>query len=302
MSTDVTDQGEQQTESTDATPARAGGIGRAMREISAGMRELQWAPVLLYGVGAGLLMPVSMLQAGVLAFVAGIVPVGVGLLLARSVKAHYTLHGFMAGTIGALVSAALLAGLIFYTAFGAQASAGLGPSAGSLAQVWAATSGFIAFSLLAFCTFGASTAGRIEERNRGMREEVRARGGSLARPGTIRAADDIRGLSLPQFGSYVNNLFKKKGFTFKDYRFIDKDKHLDLWLEYEGEPWHLRMTVADKVAPGTIESLLQEMKREDCQKGVVLTSTEFTPSAVKSAKGRPVVLIDGQTLYEIAEQ
>ncbi|HWQ13527.1 MAG TPA: restriction endonuclease [Roseiflexaceae bacterium] len=293
---------EQQSDSAPAGAAVSGGIGRAMREISTGMRELRWAPVLLYGIGAGLLMPVSMLQAGVLTFVAGIVPVGAGLLLARSVKGHYALHGFMAGAIGAIVSAALLAGLIFYTQFGAQAGASLGPGAGSLVEVWAATSGFIAFSLLAFCTFGASTAGRIEERNRGLREEVRARGGALERPGVIRGADDIRGLSLPQFGSYVNNLFKKKGFTFKDYRFIDKDKHLDIWMEYQGEPWHLRMTVADKVAPGTIESLLQDMKREDCRKGVVLTSTEFMPSAVKAAKGRPVVLIDGETLYEIAEQ
>ena len=59
--------------------------------------------------------------------------------------------------------------------------------------------------------------------------------------------------------------------------------------------------MADKVTTGTIESLLQEMKREDCRKGVVLASTEFQPSALKSAKGRPVVLIDGETLYEMAE-
>jgi HJR/Mrr/RecB family endonuclease len=131
---------------------------------------------------------------------------------------------------------------------------------------------------------------------------VKQRGGSLERPGVIRDPDDIRGLSLPQFGSYVNNLFKKKGFTFKDYRFIDKDKHLDLWMEHEGERWHLRLTVADKVASGTVESLLQDMKREGTRKGVVITSTEFNPTAVKAAKGRPVVLIDGATLYEIAEQ
>ncbi|HEY3227964.1 MAG TPA: restriction endonuclease, partial [Roseiflexaceae bacterium] len=98
------------------------------------------------------------------------------------------------------------------------------------------------------------------------------------------------------------NVFTKKGFQFKDYKFIDKDKHLDLWMEYEGDPWHLRLTVADKVNPGTIEGLNQELKREDCRKGVVLASTEFTPGALKSAKGRPIVLIDGETLYEIAEK
>ena len=297
----VTEQGDSQTNGAAPAQTPTGAIGRVWHEINTGMRELQWGPVLLYGVGAGLLMPVSMLQQGVLAFIAGIVPVGVGLLLARSVRGHYALHGFVAGAIGALISAGLLAGLIFYTQLGAQAGAGLGTPAGSLLQVWAATSSFIGFSLLAFCTFGASTAGRIEERNRAAREQVRARGGPLERPGVIRTPDDIRGLSLPQFGSYVNALFKKKGFTFKDYRFIDKDKHLDLWLEHEGEPWHVRLTVADKVSTGTVESLLQEMKREGCSKGVVVTSTEFNPTAVKAAKGHPVVLIDGETLYEIAE-
>jgi HJR/Mrr/RecB family endonuclease len=43
------------------------------------------------------------------------------------------------------------------------------------------------------------------------------------------------------------------------------------------------------------------MKRDGCNKGVVITSTEFTPAAQKAAKNRSVVLIDGATLYEIAE-
>ena len=301
MDLNVTEQREPNSPSAPAAP-RMGAITRFWNEINVGMRELRWVPVLLYGIAGGLLMPISVLQSGVLTFLAGIVPVGVGLLLARSVKAHYALHGFMAGAVGALVSAGGLAWMIFYTQLGATAGAALGTGAGTLSQVWAAISSFIGFSLLAFSTFGASTAGRIEERNRELREQVRQRGGALERPGAIRSADDIRGLSLPQFGSYVNTLFKKKGFTFKDYRFTDKDKHLDLWMEYENDPWHLRLTVADKVAPGTIESLLQDMKREGCTKGVVIASTEFTPSAIKSAKGRPVGLIDGATLYEIAEQ
>jgi membrane protein implicated in regulation of membrane protease activity len=210
----------------------------------------------------------------------------------------------MTGLIGGLVGSIVLAVLIFLTPLGATMQSGLGAAATSftLLNVWAQLAGFTAFSLIAFCTFGTSMAARTEERNRKMREEVDTRGGKLEKPGVIRMADDIRGLSLPQFGSYVNNLFKKNGFQFKDYRFIDKDKHLDLWMEYEGEPWHLRLTVADKVNPGTIEGLLQEMKREECRKGVVATSTEFTAGAVKSAKSRPIVLIDGATLYEIAEK
>ena len=201
--------------------------------------------------------------------------------------------------IAALVSLVALAIIIFLTPLGPQlAATGTG---GPLLQEWFVRGLLPAFMLLIFCTFGASTSGRMEQRNRALRAEVTARGGQLEKPSVIRNADDIRGLSLPQLGFYVNTLFKKKGFTFKDYRFLDKDKHLDLWMEKDGDPWHLRISVADKISPGTIESLLQEMKRTNSHKGLVITSTEFTPAALKSAKDRPVILIDGPTLYEIAE-
>ena len=63
----------------------------------------------------------------------------------------------------------------------------------------------------------------------------------------------------------------------------------------------MRCAISDKVTPGTIESLVQEMKREGITKGVVVASTEFTPAAVKSVKDKPVVLIDGLTLYDISK-
>lgn len=280
-------------------------LGQLKHEIQSGLHELQWREILLLGIGGGLLMPLSFLQAGVLSFTAGIIPVGAGLLIGRRVKGHYGLQGFVAGLVGALVSFLFLGGLIFLTPLGAGASSAINPSNSaqlSPIDIWLQLGGFIALSMLTFCPFGASMAGRTEQRNRQMREEIEQRGGQLERPNTVRNADDIRGMSLPQFGSYINTLFKKQGFTLKDYRFIDKDKHLDLWMEYEGEPWHLRLSVADKVAPGTIEGLNQELKRERCRKGIVITSTEFQPGALKSAKGRPIVLIDGLMLYEIAEK
>lgn len=288
-----------ETQVAEATPPgnRLGGFFASLRT---GLRELQLVPVLLYGFGAGLVMTFALLDPNSLfALLAGVIPVTAGLLLVRSVKGHYALHGFVTGLVGALVSMTALAVLLFLTPYGPQLMAnGMG---GSPVQEWLVRGMLPAIMLLIFCTFGASTSGRMEDRNRHLRAEVAARGGQLERPGVIRAADDIRGLSLPQLGSYVNTLFKKKGFAFKDYRFIDKDKHLDLWLDYEEETWHLRMSVADKINPGTIETLLQDMKREGCRKGVVITSTEFTPAAQKAAKGRNIVLIDGPTLFEIAE-
>jgi hypothetical protein len=281
-----------------------GRLAQLRHEISAGLRELQWREVLIFGILSGALMSLSFLQSSALSIIAGIVPVGTGLLLGRRVKAHYSLHGFVTGLIGGVVGALVLAVLIFLTPLGAAMQSSLGPTASAftLLNVWAQLAGFTAFSLIAFCTFGTGMAGRTEARNRQTRNEVESRGGRLQKPGVIRGADDIRGLSLPQLGSYVSGIFKKQGFTFKDYRFIDKDKHLDIWMEHEEELYHMRLSVADKVSTGTIESLNQEMKREGCHKGLVITSTEFMPSAAKSAKGRPIVLIDGDTLYQMSEK
>jgi hypothetical protein len=296
--------GRGQNGATPSSPVQpAGRLAQLNQELQTGFGELQWRDVLLFGVLSGALMSLSFLQGSTLSIIAGIVPVGTGLLLGRRIKSHYALHGFTTGLIGGLVGAILLAVLIFLSPLGASMQSGLasGGAGFTLFNVWAQLAGFTAFSLIAFCTFGTSMAARTEERNRKMREEVDTRGGRLEKPGVIRSADDIRGLSLPQLGSYISNLFKKNGFKFKDYRFIDKDKHLDLWMEHEDEIWHLRLSVADKVGVGTIESLNQDLKREGCRKGVVITSTEFMPSAAKSAKGRPIVLIDGETLYQIAE-
>jgi hypothetical protein len=321
MGVDVSEQSEQ----SEATPQGAAGkrrerdaataqdsgapelppVGRMAQlrhALQSGLRELQWRDVLLFGVLSGALMAVSFAGGSSVSIVAGIVPVGTGLLLGRRVKGHYSLHGFMAGLIGGIVGAVVLAVLIFLTPLGETIRRSLDPNVlMSPLQAWSTDAGFTAFSLIAFCTFGTGMAGRTEERNRQTREDIDMRGGRLQKPGVIRSADDIRGLSLPQLGSYVSTIFKKHGFLFKDYRFIDKDKHLDLWMEHEGEPYHLRLSVADKVSPGTIEGLNQDMKREGTRKGLVITSTEFMPSAAKSAKGRAIVLIDGETLYQMAE-
>src|SRR5947207_12833566 len=81
----------------DVSESRQGLIAQLRDKLRAGINELQWRDVVLFGVGAGVLMPLSLAQSGTLTFVAGIIPVGVGLLLGRRVKGHYTLHGFVSG-------------------------------------------------------------------------------------------------------------------------------------------------------------------------------------------------------------
>jgi restriction endonuclease Mrr len=73
-------------------------------------------------------------------------------------------------------------------------------------------------------------------------------------------------------------------------------------MQYEGDMYLLRLSVSDRVNSGLIEKLVQDMRQKQIPKGIAIVSTEFTPDAKKSARGRQnIVLIDGQTLFDIGE-
>ncbi|NJO07441.1 MAG: restriction endonuclease, partial [Chloroflexaceae bacterium] len=46
-----------------------------------------------------------------------------------------------------------------------------------------------------------------------MREQLELRGGRLERHTPVRTLEDVQGLSLPQLGTYVSDMFKKNGFA-----------------------------------------------------------------------------------------
>lgn len=270
--------------------------------------KIEWRQTLLIALGMAAAWCLFFLGPSLLQILAGIVPVMAGLYLGRRVKGDWLGHGLVLGFAG------FLFGLIIVGVYGALGQAGVVPMPALQLQADAPAAPatiqdliffyttFSLFALIPFPAFGTVMAGRAEQRNRQLQQEVADRGGRLEKPGVVRTVEDLRGLSLPQLGSYVVSLYRKKGFEFKDYRFIDKDKHLDLELTYEGEVYLLRLTVADKVRPGTVESLVQDMKRRGIAKGVAITSTEYTPDATKAATGRRnLVAIDGQTLFDMAE-
>src|SRR3954453_7811380 len=76
-----------------------GRIEQLRHELRTGLRELQWREVLLFGFLSGALMAVSFGGGSSVSIVAGIVPVGTGLLLGRRVRGHYSLHGFATGLL-----------------------------------------------------------------------------------------------------------------------------------------------------------------------------------------------------------
>ncbi|NTW01997.1 MAG: restriction endonuclease [Oscillochloris sp.] len=304
MSVDTTPEQRDEKKPSSGSP-RLSLIQRAISSI----REVKWGDVLLIALvmavtWCGLFMATPVLQ-----ILAGIVPVMAGLYLGKRVKGNYLANGIMLGLSG------FSFGLIIVIIYGSLIGAGvplplpqLNPQANQPMQIQGVGDliGFYfiysLFALLPFPAFGTVMAGRTEQRNKEVSKEVEDRGGRLERPGVIRTLEDLRGLSLPQLGSYISNLYKKKGFEFKDYRFIDKDKHLDLEMEYNGERYLMRLSVADKVRAGTVESLVQDMRRRDIPKGLVITSTEFTPDTLKAAANkRNLIVIDGTTLFDIAE-
>lgn len=272
------------------------------------LAQVQWRITLI----TALVMAVGwcglFLSPGFLQILAGVVPVTAGLFLGRKVKEQLLLHGLLLGSLGYLLGAAMVG------MFGVLGGTGVvplptmtNPDTGLISQVSAAELlafylSFSAISLIPFPAFGTVMSGRAERQQAERRRAVEERGGTLERHAPIRTVEDLQGLSLPQLGTYVNNLFRKHGFAMNDYKFIHKDKHLDLEMLHQDESYLLRLSVEEKVRAGTLQTLLQEMKRREIAKGLVIASLEIQPDTYRAAKGREnVVLIDGKTLFEISQ-
>lgn len=315
MSIDVQKkQGQVDTSEEKTTATQQAQHGGVQQRLVAGLknidlRQVHWRETLLTAVVMAIGWSALFLADGWVQFLAGIVPVSAGLYLGRRIHNQIMLHGIVLGMSG------FLFGLLMAVIYAAIGGAGIVPLPSMVIppeetpQVLTPSGiilfyiQFSLFAMIPFPAFGTVIAHRNEQRRREMEAQVAVRGGQLERAGAVRTLEDLRGLSLPQFGTYIRQLFSKHGFTFKDYQFLDKDKHLDIEMEYANTTYLLRLSVSDKIRPGTIETLSQDMRKKSVPKGLVITSTEFTPDATKSAKGkRNIVLIDGQTLFDIAEK
>jgi hypothetical protein len=304
----------QQNQDTDtiakpAPPQRPPRPSLFARWRSVDWNNIQWRIVLATAVIMAVGWCALFAAQGWIQFLAGIVPVSAGLFLGGRVKKDILVHGLLLGIIGFTL------GLLFVVVYGMLGNAGvvamptlaLTPDAPPIIstpeQLITFYISFSLFAMIPFPALGTVIAHQNERRRRDLEAEVTTRGGSLDRPGVVRTLEDLQGLSLPQLGGYIRNLYVKYGFTYKDYRFLDKDKHLDIIFTYKEETYLMRLSVLDKVRSGTVETLVQDMRQQQISKGIVITSTEFTPDVHKSVRGRQnILLIDGQTLFDMAER
>ncbi len=303
MSVDIQNEPHPSEPAREAAPPQPSLIQRMQH----GLTQIDWSLTLFTALVMAAGWCVLFLAQNILQILAGIIPVTAGLFLGRKVKRELALHGVLLGIFGYLFGAVMVA---IYGGLGAAGITPLptvqSPDSGLLLPVGPVDLvlfylSFSALAMLPFPAFGAIMGGRAEQRQRELREQIEARGGQLENHAPVRLLDDLRGLSLPQFGMYVSNLYRKHGFTLVDYKFLHKDKHLDLDLQYQGETYLARLSVEDKVRPGIVQTLLQDMQRREISKGMVITSTEFAADVRKAVRNNPaVLLIDGQTLYDMA--
>lgn len=247
-------------------------------------RELDWPILLLVGIGLGVLWIFVIIDGGPLQILAGLLPVTGGIVVGRRVKKHIPWHAALLSVIATL--GALLAGTVLLLTRTTELTV-------ETAQIL----GIAIITLPLFPALGVISSSRSEQRLREARKEQEKRGGRIEKPGRIRSVEELQGLSLPQLGGYVADLFRKHDFLINDYRF--EKERLDFQVSYEGEPWLLRVMTAEKIKPGVPQELAQRMKAEGVKKGVVITSMDFQEGAARWAKDKPIALIDGVTLISM---
>jgi restriction system protein len=115
-------------------------------------------------------------------------------------------------------------------------------------------------------------------------------------------AEDLYALSPRSFERYVADLFRKKGYKVT-IRGRSGDHGVDLELESTGRR---RAIVQCKryrnaVGPDIVRELFGTMIHEGVHHAFLVTTADITPAARDWARNKPMTLIDGQALVQIAK-
>ena len=114
--------------------------------------------------------------------------------------------------------------------------------------------------------------------------------------------EDLYALSPAEFEQYVANLFRKKGYRVT-LRGRSGDHGVDLELERSGDR---RAIVQCKryrnpIGPDIVRELFGTMIHESVHHAFLVTTAGISPAARHWARNKPMTLIDGPTLVQIAE-
>ncbi len=122
-------------------------------------------------------------------------------------------------------------------------------------------------------------------------------------PGSVapQTLDDLQTLSPAAFERFVADLFLQKG-----YQVRVRGKSGDLGVDLELMDDSFRQAIVQckryqkTIAPGIVRELYGALVHERVNRAFLVTTADISPAARKWAAGKPITLIDGQTLIEIA--
>lgn len=118
----------------------------------------------------------------------------------------------------------------------------------------------------------------------------------------LTGVDALYALSPGEFESFVGRVFKKRG-----YKIHLRGKSGDMGVDIEvRRPNGKKAVVQCKrykhtVGPDTVRELYGTLIHERASHAFLVTTADISDSAQEWAKGKPMTLIDGKTLVEIAQ-
>jgi hypothetical protein len=123
------------------------------------------------------------------------------------------------------------------------------------------------------------------------------RGREAAR--TAAGLEVLQPLRWKEFALLVTQSFETRGFRIDEQQKKPGEDGVDYTLR-RGAERHLLMIKhggAYRVGPGPVRSLLSILPSHEAQGGILVTSGRFDAAAAESARGQPVTLVDGATLW-----
>jgi hypothetical protein len=127
------------------------------------------------------------------------------------------------------------------------------------------------------------------------------RGRDAAR--TAAGLEVLQPLRWKEFAHLVTQSFESRGFRIDDLQKRPGEDGVDYTL-LRGNERHLLLIKhggAYRVGPGPVRGLLSILPTHQAQGGILVTSGRFDTAATEAARGQPVTLVDGATLWNQLE-